>query len=305
MSLKIFINSGNNQQFLRNWTKTLDILPDDTLVHILSTDIRIFQELCKRKSIKLAPIYSVLQNHSKITNHNGITQIDQTGNIINTSFCPNNPEINDLVRADFEILSETSQIAGIQLDGLSMPLQLPKFGCFCPYCHTLAEKRGIDLQQISSFFKEKANNGLTLSGITKQFPDWVKFRMDSVTNLAGRLMVILRQINPDLFLGLNVNFSNNPELLAIDYFFLALFLDNLNFIVNSNSHLAEKRLLKQIRSITKKFLGDIKVFLQIKVPKYFSPQKLDKLQAKLQRYSFDGLIFQVSAIEELNILANM
>ncbi|NVM29886.1 MAG: hypothetical protein HWN65_13665 [Candidatus Helarchaeota archaeon] len=278
----------------------LEKLPNDTTLFVLSDDSKVFSELYSNTRLKLVPIYSVLRNNSEFSENVEISQIDQSGNSVSSLLCPNNPKLEPIIKADFETLAESSQIAGIQMTNLEMPLNLSNLGCFCPYCLALAEKRSIDLQAISIQFTKKSNNGLSLRWIQKEFPDWLKFRMDSVSNLAGRLMIAIRKYNPDIFLGLNVNFSEIPAFFGQDYFFLALFLDNLNFIVNGNSHLEEKRFLKQIRSVTKGFLGDIKLFLQMKVPYEYNLNKISKFITRLKKFSFDGLIFQVSTINELN-----
>ena len=84
-----------------------------------------------------------------------------------------------------------------------------------------------------------------------------------------------------------------------EYFFLALFLDILNFKVNVPSDEVGKKLLKQIRSVTKKFLGDIELYLQIKVPNEFNLSKLRTSMTNIEKYSFDGLVFQISTLNEL------
>ncbi len=302
MRVNFSINSEIRGKNFTAWLNTLKNLQDNTILFLLSNDSVIFKEIHSKTRIKLAPIYSVLQNTSKSSKNHEISQIDQSGRVIPSSFCPNNPELEHIIRADFENLSESSQITGIQLENLEMNLKLPNLGCFCSNCSALAEKRGIALHEISTHIVKNANNGLNLPWIKKQFPDWLKFRMDSVTNLAGRLMVAIRKINPDLFLGLNVNFSKSPEFLGHDYFYLALFLDLLNFVSNRTLWNGEKRLLKQIRSVTSKFLGDIKVFLQIKVPNEFNPEKLNKFIARLKKNSFDGFIFKVITHDELNLV---
>ena len=303
MRVNFSINSEIRGKNFKNWLNLLKNLQDDTILFVLSNDSEIFQEINFKTHTKLVPIYSVLQNTSESSKNHETSQINQSGNSIPSSFCPNNPELEHTIRADFENLSESSRITGIQLDNLEMPLKLPNLGCFCPHCSALAEKRGVDLHQISPHFLKNANNGLNLHWIQKHFPDWLKFRKDSVTNLAGRLMVAIRKIDPEIFLGLNIHYTNNPEFLGLDYFFLALFLDMVNFVVNGSDK--ETKLLKQIRSVTKTFLGDIKVFLQMKVPKEFNSYRISKLIKRTQKYSFDGLIFEVSTFDDMKQAVEM
>jgi len=303
MRVNFSINSEIRGKNFSNWLNLLKNLQDNTILFLLSNDNEIFQEVNLKTHVKLVPIYSVLQNTSESSKNHEISQIDQSGNIIPSSFCPNNPELEHIISADFESLSESSHITGIQLENLEMPLKLPNLGCFCPRCHALAEKRGLELHKISPLIIKNANNGLNLHWIQKHFPDWLKFRKDSVTNLAGRLMVAIRKIDPEIFLGLNVPYAHNPEFLGLDYFFLALFLDMVNFVVNGSDK--GKKILKQIRSVTKTFLGDIKVFLQMKVTKEFNSYGISKLIKRTQRYSFDGLIFEVSTFDDMKQAVEM
>ncbi|NVM54302.1 MAG: hypothetical protein HWN66_11425 [Candidatus Helarchaeota archaeon] len=297
--MSFFINSENDGKNSNNWLNLSEKLPDNTLLFFLSNDYKIYQEVRSKIRLNFVPIYSVLRNNSEFFKNSEIAQIDQSDNIISPYFCPNNPKLEPLLRSDIEFLCEFPQIAGVQLENLEMPLLSPNSGCFCPYCSSLAEEKNIDLNEISAILKDRAQNGLNLNWIRKKFPDWLKFRMNSISNLAGKLMVMIRGINPDLFLGLNINFSKTPEKLAQNYFFLALFLDSLNFSIDLRSKVKEKGLLKQIRTVTKKFVGDINLYLQIKVPNGFNLNNIKKFIKYAKKYSFDGLIFNISTPDEL------
>ncbi|MHA1263706.1 MAG: hypothetical protein ACTSRS_00570 [Candidatus Helarchaeota archaeon] len=273
------------------------------MIFIPHNSIHIFNGKVSSPLLKLALIYPVLQNNLNLAENIELTQIDQFGRPLSNSFCPNNPKVQDLIQHDFESLSEMSHIAGIQLSNLEMPLEMSQIGCFCPYCIALAEEKGLNLSHIARILQKKAHNGMNARWIKNRFPDWITFRMKALSNLSGRLMVLIRKINPALFLGLNVNFTKDPEYLGQDYFFLALFLDLLTFIVKENMVLKYPKLLKQIHSITKTFLGDFRIFLQIKVPNEFNKTHLLKLLRHSKKIPLHGLVFEAPHLKEITQLA--
>ncbi len=285
--------------------KLIQTLKTDKISTVLSGNLRFFQEFDLNGGLKSIPIYNVLRDNPEFTENLSLAQIDYNGEIIHSYFCPNNPKLDELIEKTFKSYDKSNKIAGIQLDGLEMPSHLANMGCFCKYCCQQAVEKQIDIDNISQELSDlalKKHNGVS---ITKQFPDWIKFRTKSVTDLAGRLIIILRKINPELSLGLDINFSKNPELIGQDYFFLALFLDSLNFNIDQSLDSIEKKLLKQIRLISKKFLGDIEVNLQVKVPTALNGKSTLKLIRKIEKFSFDGLVFQVFSIEELEKLVTI
>ncbi len=299
MSVSFFINSKIYEKNSSEWLNLFEKLTDNTLLYVLSSDCSTYRDLRCKNRLKLVPTYSVLRNNSNFLVNTEIAQIDQSNAIISSYLCPNNPKLEPLIRADFEFLCETPHIAGIQLENLEIPLLSPYSGCFCPYCTSLAMNRGIDLAKISEVLNNGAQNGINLNWIQKSFPNWLNFRMESISKLAGKLMVMIRKLNPDIFLGLNVNFSKNPEKFAQDYFFLALYLDSLNFVIDTHLKINGKKIMRQIRSAIKKFLGNITIYMQIKIPNNFNLEKIKNFLTRIQKYSLDGIIYPVSNPNEL------
>ena len=140
MSVSFSINTKLHGKNFRNWQNLLGKLPNNTTLFVLSDDSKVFSELYSNTHLKLVPIYSVLRNNSEFSENVEISQMDQSGNSLSSLLCPNNPKLEPIIKADFETLAESSQIAGIQLKNLEMPLNLSNLGCFCPYCLALAEK---------------------------------------------------------------------------------------------------------------------------------------------------------------------
>ncbi|MFX1293985.1 MAG: hypothetical protein ACFFD2_03870 [Promethearchaeota archaeon] len=299
--LTINLSIGSN--FFKNYpvesSKLLEIIPENTFSFLLIENNDIFQQLNPENHLKVIPIYSILRGNPISPEHPDLVQIDSSGSAIPTYICPNNPKLEHLAKRVFETLNKSSQIAGIQLNGLEMPPLSHYLSCFCSYCTSLADTNGIDLNEISSKLKERAKKGLNEHWIYKKFPKWIKFRTESIYNLAGKLMILIRKINPDLLIGLNVNFSENAKTIEQNYFFLALFLDMLNFVVNVPSNKVGKKLLRQIRSVTKKFLGNIQLFIQLNVPNEFNLNQIKTNIVNVEKYSFNGLIFHISALNEL------
>jgi hypothetical protein len=298
-SVNFSIESGLYKKISTGGHNWLVDLSDNTLIFINSNDLKTLPEFLSKNHLKFVPIYSVLRDNSNFPENTDLSQINHLGDVVSPFFCPNNPKTAPLLRNDLESLCELSHIAGIQLANLEMPLIPSSLGCFCSYCTGFAEDAGVDLLKISHEIKDNMKNGANLNWISKKFPEWMKFRMNSISNLAGKLMISIRKMNPDLFLGLNVQFSKTPERLGHNYFFLALYLDLINFVVDGNSELGEKKVLKQILSITKKFIGEYKTFLQMKVPNEFNLREIGTKIARIKKHAFDGLIFHISTQADL------
>ncbi|TFG04733.1 MAG: hypothetical protein EU536_03970 [Promethearchaeota archaeon] len=296
------LNLPNWDEISRDWLELPENITKTSSFFVPSNEVSFFNHINQKKHLNLVPIYSVLHNNLDPTDHLDIAQVDQFGNAISAAFCPNNPKFIINLRSDFEFLCETPHIIGIQLENLEMPLLSRHLGCFCPYCHDLAQEKNIDLDHIARLLQEKAHNGLNPRWIRKKFPQWVKFRTNSVSELAGKLMVIIRQKNPELFLGLNLHFSKTPEFKAQDYFFLALFLDILNYVIETDSKWVDTKKIRQIYTLSKTFLGDIKIFLQVKVPQQFNSHQINDFLVHMQKYLFDGLIFEASNLAEIKKL---
>jgi len=281
------------------WFNSLNNLPEDTLLFIISKNYAHFTDLHSKTHLQLVPVYSALRDGSNFSRNTDLAQINQSGNLISPYYCPNNPKVVSLIKNDFESLHEASPIAGILLDSLEIPFQPPIIGCFCAYCSTLAEEKGINLSQISHEITRKMKNGVNWNWVTKNYPEWLQFRVDSISNLAGKLMITIRKLDPNIFLGMTVPFSYTPEMFGHDYFFLSLYLDLLNFSVNENILGSKKKLLKQIRAVAKKFIGEYRIFLQMKVPHELNVSEIKMGINTLKKNSFDGLIFHVSTLNEL------
>jgi len=283
------------------YIKFLKYLPENTPIFLSNNYFKILHQIDSSTHHEFIPVFSTLRNNSKSSEDAGLSQIDAIGNVISQYSCPNNPKVENFVKSEFNSINKYQRIAGIQLGGLEMPSLRSTYGCFCPFCHSVAEGQGIKLKDISHELKQIKAHALDEKLVSEKFPYWTRFRMQSITNFAGKLMILLRQINPDLFLGLNLNFSETPELFGQDYFFLALYLDLLNFIIDS-SNLQEKDILHQIKiikRISKKFLGSIKVFLQFLLPDSFQLDDIKMILQNTQHDSFDGVVFRISSLDGL------
>ncbi len=271
---------------------------------LMTQNDKFFQELTIKNGLKLIPIYNILRDNLEFSQNTILAQIDHLGNEIPRYFCPNNPKLDLFIKKVFKSYNNSYKLGGIQLDGLELPPLSPQPGCFCEHCLRFAAKSDLDLMNIATKLRNTAFKKKGEKWFHKTFPDWMKFRVASVNNLAGRLMVMVRKINPDLTLGVNLQYSKRPEYFGHDYFFLALFLDLVTFQVDHATLPLEKKLLKQIRSVTKKFLGEVKVSLQIKVPHEFNGHPMSTSIDTLRKYSFDGLVFHISTLEDLEMIVN-
>ena len=282
-------------------TEILKRLPETTHIFLSGNHFEFLNQLSATPYLKFVPVFSSLCNYSKCLKEPEISQIDATGTVISQYLCPNNLNVENFVKNEFISLNNYAHIAGIQLVGLEMPSILSHPGCFCSFCAAIAADQGLNLQTISHELSQRKNRKSDGVWVQKNFPNWQRFRMQSITNFAGKLMILLRRINPNLFLGLNLNFSETPELLGQDYFFLALYLDLLNFIITPFEHY-EKDFLRQItlvKRITKKFLGQIKVFLQFSVPDAFELDAIKRILRTAQKNSFDGVVLKFSTLDGL------
>ena len=294
------VNSERIKDISADYFKIFESIPKNTLLFLSNDYHQILSQQDLQIQHKIVPLYPILRNNPNFSAHSEIAQIDQSGNTISSYICPNNPKLESLIEYKFKEFCKSPHIAGIQLEGMEMPPFSSQIGCFCPYCAAAAEKSGIDLPKIADELTNKAKKEPLAKNIEKEFPDWLKFRMESITNLAGKFMIHLRKLNPDLFLGLNLNFSETPELLGQDYFFLALYLDVMNYHVHLPSSKAKKSFLKQLELISqvrKKFIGYIRVFLQIEFPIQAKSDIFHTVITKTKRLAFDGLIFPLSALD--------
>jgi len=266
------------------YNKFIKYLPENTPIFFSNKYIKVLCKADAQSRLKFIPILSTLRNSSKTIMDIKLSQIDAIGNVISQYYCPNNPKVENFVKNEVLSTIKYQSIAGIQLDWLEMP------GCYCSFCRALAEGQGFSLKEISRELRQKRTYSLV-----------EEFRMQSITNFAGKLMVLIREINPNLLLGLNLNFSKTPQSFGHDYFFLALYLDRLNFILDpTNSQ--EKDMLHQIKvikTITKKFLGKIEIFLQVLLSDQFESDMINKIIRTTRKNAFDGVVFHISTLAGL------
>ncbi|MHA1131267.1 MAG: hypothetical protein ACTSQI_04665 [Candidatus Helarchaeota archaeon] len=277
----------------------LNSIPSGTFHALLIENDKLFQELPLNNGHRLIPVYQLLRNNSEFSNNSILAQIDYLGEEIPPYFCPNNPKLDTFIEKVFKSYNNSYNIAGIQLTGLEMPPLTSHLGCFCEYCISLAEKNDLDLLQISKHLRQLGPKKQSSKWIHKKFPDLIKFRTASINNLAGRLMMLIRKINPNLTLGVNLPYSKNPKNIGQDYFFLALYLDSVNFKVENMHFPVQKKVLKQIRSITKNFLGEIKVYLQVRIPNKLNKRSVMSIITQLRKYSFTGIVFHITNLNEM------
>ncbi|MDD1776753.1 MAG: hypothetical protein LUQ65_01185 [Candidatus Helarchaeota archaeon] len=282
-------------------------LPEISHIFLSGNQFEFLNRLPAPLPLKFVPILSTLSNSSKYLKEPEISQIDATGSAISPYLCPNNLKVESYVKTELTSLNNYANIAGIQLEGLEMPSILSNPGCFCSFCLAIAADQGLDLKAISHSFIQMKNLESDKVWGQKNFIDWYRFRMQSITDFAGKLMVLLRRINPNLFLGLNLKFSETPEFLGQDYFFLALYLDLLNFIVNPPNPQGKGFLhqMKSIKSVTKKFLGQIRVFLQISVPDEAELNEIKTWLRMIRNNSFDGVILHIPSLDRLKKLERL
>jgi hypothetical protein len=306
-TVNIAIDSKIIQNGLDENIDLLKKLPETSNIFLSGNHFEFLNQLPAPSCLKFVPIFSTLSNSSKDLKKPEISQIDATGNILTQYLCPNNLNVENSVKAEFISLNNHAHIAGIQLEGLEMPSILSNPGCFCSFCAAIAAEQGLNLKTILRSLIQRENQESDRAQVQKNFTDWHRFRMQSITNFAGRLMVLLRRINPNLFLGLNLKYSETPEFLGQDYFFLALYLDLLNFIVNPPNPQGKGFLhqMKSIKRITKKFLGQIRVFLQISVPDEAELNEIKTWLKMIRNNSFDGVILHIPSLDGLKKWENL
>lgn len=282
-------------------------LPETTHIFLLGSQFEFLNQLSPLSFLKFVPVFSTLLNSSKCSKESEISQINATGNPIPKYLCPNNSNVENAIKTEFISLNNRAHIAGIQLEGLEMPSILSNPSCFCSFCAAVAAEQGLNLKAISTSLVQRQNQESDRDKVQKDFADWNRFRMQSITDFAGRLMVLLRRINPDLFLGLNLKFSETPEFLAQDYFFLALYLDLLNFVIDPPNPQGKGflRQMKSIKMVTKKFLGQIRVFLQISVPEKTELYEIKTWLKMIRNNSFDGVILHIPSLDGLKKWENL
>ncbi|HUY00728.1 MAG TPA: hypothetical protein VMV49_14300 [Candidatus Deferrimicrobium sp.] len=266
--------------------------------HLFIENDGIFQKLKLKNQLKLISVCSMLKNNLRSSEYPEVSQINHLGNSISPYICPNNPKLDGLIEKEFESFIKSPYIAGIQMNELEMPFLPASLGCFCQHCFVHAEEYGIKLDKISQDLRHLDLNRLNENWFLKNYPEWIKFKTNTITQFAGRMMILIRKLNPNITLGLNVNFYEKPELYSYNYFFLALYLDNLNFIINHSSNLVEKRVLNNIKAVTKKFLGEIQVFIQMKVPDKFNLQKVRAAIETIKKHKFNSVIFHVRNLQD-------
>jgi hypothetical protein len=287
--------------------KVLKKVPKTTHIFLLGDQFEFLNQLSTPISLKFVPVFSTLFSSSKCSKEPEISQIDATGNMISQYLCPNNLNVENSIKTEFISLNNHAHIAGIQLEGLEMPSILSNPGCFCSFCTTVAAEQGLNLKTISDSLAQRQNQESDRDQIKKNFAKWYRFRMQSITDFAGRLMVLLRRINPTLFLGLNLKFSETPEFLGQDYFFLALYLDLLNFIIDPPNPQGKGflRQMKSVKSVTKKFLGQIRVFLQLSIPEKAELHEIKTWLRMIRNNSFDGVILHIPSLDGLKKWENL
>lgn len=282
-------------------------LPETSHIFLSGNQLEFLCQLPTPLPLKFVPIFPTLSETSKYPKELEISQIDATGNAISRSLCPNNLNVENFIKNEFVSLNNHAYIAGIQLEGLEMRSIFSNPGCFCSFCTAIAAEQGLNLKTISQSLVQMQNQESDRAWVQQNFADWYRFRMKSITDFAGRLMVLLRRINPNLFLGLNLKFSETPEFFGQDYFFLALYLDLLNFIIDPPNPQGKGFLhqMKSIKSVTKKFLGQIRVVLQISVPEEADLNELKTWLRMIRNNFFDGVILHIPSLDGLKKLENL
>jgi len=141
------------------------------------------------------------------------------GKYIADWFCPNNPHAKNFSLAMIEDIVRSYDIAGVFVDRFRYPVNLGV--CFCPYCQKRMKEKGLSpnilrctvkevlRKENETQFKKIVNFGTStdLLYLFSKFPEllnWITFRMNSITNFIKDVYNLVKGINPNLKVGLDM-----------------------------------------------------------------------------------------------------